>query len=417
MFTGDPIPGNVDLRARDFHGEPFYDVPALTTDPRFKDSMRLITQYSLLPFMTPRQFYYPRVVLQFYHSMTSRGVPSPLELRFSIDGRQGVLRAADYSATLGLPAELANSGGYRDWPQPSQREMVRCLARDTTAGPVLFRRQLPPQMLLVDHLLRTSLFPLQHYVQRRGAILEALYRISEGFWFSPSELVMTSLLHFEDKVHRKGLARAESLPLLMPRLLSQVLEHLGFPEEPHIERRISCTKVLSTERYLFMPISFVLQQQDQEEVAEEVAEDPPRGEDPVPGVEVEVERSLVPDLSPPSPHPPPSAPAPADTVGPSYTAQQSPEHIHISSRELAAVMDVVCALATTQALLDQLMARAEATIEHSHAMLLQIMSHLGLPPEPTQTTRDQSTAVASLDMLATAVAPSDPPAHPPLPRE
>ena len=86
MFTGDPIPGNVDLRDRDFHGEPFYDVPALTTDPRFKDSMRLIMQYSLLPFMTSRQFYYPRVVLQFYHSMTSQGVPSPLELRFSIDG-------------------------------------------------------------------------------------------------------------------------------------------------------------------------------------------------------------------------------------------------------------------------------------------------------------------------------------------
>ena len=91
MFTGDPIPGNVDLRARDFHEEPCYYVPALTTDPRFRDSMRLITQYSLLPFMTPRQFYYPQVVLQFYHSMTSQGVPSPLELRFSIDGRQGVL--------------------------------------------------------------------------------------------------------------------------------------------------------------------------------------------------------------------------------------------------------------------------------------------------------------------------------------
>ena len=116
MFTGDPIPGNVDLRARDFHGEPFYDVPALTTDPQFRDSMRLITQYSLLQFMTPQQFYYPRVVLQFYHSITSRGVPSPLELRFSIDDRQGVLRAADISAALGLPTELANSGGYRDWP-------------------------------------------------------------------------------------------------------------------------------------------------------------------------------------------------------------------------------------------------------------------------------------------------------------
>ena len=140
--------------------------------------------------------------------------------------------------------------------------MVRILARDTTAGPVLLRRQLPPQMLLIDHLLRTSLFPLQHYVQRRGAILEALYRISGGFWFSPSELVMTSLLHFEDKVHRKGLARAESLPLLMPRLLSQVLQHLGFPEEPRIERRIRCPQVLSMERAMVMPISFLLQQQD-----------------------------------------------------------------------------------------------------------------------------------------------------------
>ena len=164
-----------------------------------------------------------------------------------------------------------------------------------------------------------------------------------------------------------------------------------------------------------MPISFVLQQQDQDEVADEVAEDPPRGEDPVPDVEVEVERSPVPDSSPPPP--PPSTPTPIDTAGPSYTAQQSPEHIHISSRELATVMDAVCALATTQASLDQRMARAEATIEHSHAMLLQIMSHLGLPPEPTQTTRDQSTAAASLDMLAAAAAASDPPAHPPPPRE
>ena len=226
---------------------------------------------------------------------------------------------------------------------------------------------------------------------------------------------MTSLLHFEDKVHRKGLARVESLPLLMPRLLSQVLDHLGFPEESRIWWRISCSQVLSTERSLYMPIFFVLQQYDQEDVADEVAEDPPSGEDPVLEVEVEVERSPVPDSS--SPPPPPSAPTLADTTGPSYTAQQSPEHIHISSRELAAVMDAVCALATTQASLDQRMARAEATIEHSHAMLLRIMSHLGLPPEPTHTTRDQSTAAASLDMLAAAAAASHPPAHPPPPRE
>ena len=349
-------------------------------DPRFRDSMRLIEHYSLLPFMTPRQFYYPQVVLQFYHSMTSRGAPSPLELRFTIDDRPGVLRAADISAALGLQIAQANSGGYRDWPHPTQREMVRSLARDTTAGPVLFRRQLPPQMLLIDHLLRTILFPLQHYVQRRGAILEALYWISEGFWFSPSELVMTSLLHFEDKVHRKGLARAESLPLLMPRLLSQVLEHLGFPEEPRIERRIRCPQVLSMERAIVMPISFLLQQRDQEEVPDQEAEDSHRTDSHAP--EVEVERSPVPHMSPPSPPPPASAAAPADTPGPSFTSQHSPEYVHVSTRELAGVMDAVCSLAATQAAQDQRLARAEATLGHCHSILQQIMTHLGLPHDP-----------------------------------
>ena len=116
LFIGNPIPRNVRLHHRDFHGESCYDVPALMADPRFWDSMRLIEHYSLLPFMTLRQFYYPRVVLQFYHSMTSRGAPSPLELQFSIDDQPGVLRAADIVAALGSRIVQANSGGYRDWP-------------------------------------------------------------------------------------------------------------------------------------------------------------------------------------------------------------------------------------------------------------------------------------------------------------
>ena len=80
LFVGNPIPGNARLHRRDFHQESYYDVPALRADPRFQESMRLIEDYSLLPFMTPRQHYYPRVVLQFYHSMTSRGADGPREL-------------------------------------------------------------------------------------------------------------------------------------------------------------------------------------------------------------------------------------------------------------------------------------------------------------------------------------------------
>ena len=38
MFSCDPISGNVDLCARDFHMESYYDVPTLTADQRFRDS-------------------------------------------------------------------------------------------------------------------------------------------------------------------------------------------------------------------------------------------------------------------------------------------------------------------------------------------------------------------------------------------
>ena len=197
---------------------------------------------------------------------------------------------------------------------------------------------------------------------------------------------MTSLMHFEEKVHRKGLVRAESLPLVMSRLLCQVLEHLGFPEEPRIEMRVRCPLVLSMERVIAMPISFIFQQQDQEEV---------------PAPEPEVERSPVPHMSPPSPHPHATSTAAADTPGPLYTSHHSPEYIHASSREIAGVMDAICFLAATQVAQDQWLAQC-------HSMLQQIMIHLGLPRVPDQR-EEPTTAAASLDVLAAAAATDPPP--------
>ena len=121
---------------------------------------------------------------------------------------------------------------------------------------------------------------------------------------------------------------------------------------------------------------------------------------------VEVERIPMPDISPP---PPASATAHTDTPGPSYTAHHSPEYIHVSSRELACVLDVVCSLATTQASMDQRLTRAETTLEHCHTMLLQIMSHLDLLHVLAHRYEPTTAAAASLDMLATAAATSDPP--------
>ena len=215
-FPSDPIPGNVSCRGRDFHGEVYYDHPEFTVDPGLLDSMLLVQRYHLESFMVPYQFYYPQVVIEFYHTMTSRREANPTALHFSIDGRQGILRASDITAALHLPVVLANEAGYRQWPHPLTREMVRLLSMDGTGGSILFMRHLQRRMLLIDHVLRSNMFPLKRIVQRRGAILEVLYRISEGYWFSTAKLIMTSLFHFEDRVHRRSLPRAESLPLLFP---------------------------------------------------------------------------------------------------------------------------------------------------------------------------------------------------------
>ena len=157
--------------------------------------------------------------------------------------------------------------------------MVCLLSGDTTAGTILFKRQLLPCMRLIDRILRSNLFPLQHIVQMRGSILEALYLISEGFWFSSTKLIMTSLFHFEDKVHRKSLPRVESTPLLFPRLLCQVLEHIGFPDEPRLERCRDCEAILTVDRWQLMPCSYHLPPlgpaEDQSAIDIPVEEQPP----------------------------------------------------------------------------------------------------------------------------------------------
>ena len=158
---------------------------------------------------------------------------------------------------------------------------------------------------------------------------------------------------------------------------------------------------------MVMPISFILQQQDREEVPVPEAEHSHRGGSRA--SEPEMERSPVPDRSPPSPTLPTSTAAPADTPSPSFTSQHSPEYVHASSREIAGVMDAICSLAATQAAQDQRLDRAEATLEDCRFMLQQIMTHLGLPRAPVQRDEPAAASVASLDVLAAAAAATDPP--------
>ncbi|RVW95560.1 hypothetical protein CK203_039109 [Vitis vinifera] len=134
-------------------------------------------------------------------SICSR-VRDPTVIHFTIDGRHGILGARHKAEALRIPYEPASTEDYRVWTQPSQSDIVHAL-------------------------LRHNIFPLQHWVQRRGVLLKALFRISEGFFFGPHHLIMAALLYFEEKVHNKKLLRADAILLLFPRLFMSDSGALG----------------------------------------------------------------------------------------------------------------------------------------------------------------------------------------------
>ena len=63
---------------------------------------------------------------------------------------------------------------------------------------------------------------------------------------------MAVLLYFEEKVHRKKLLRANAIPLLFRRLQCQILEHLGYPSEPQLERRHIFREIFTLKKWTSM---------------------------------------------------------------------------------------------------------------------------------------------------------------------
>ncbi|RVW63529.1 hypothetical protein CK203_060854 [Vitis vinifera] len=126
--------------------------------------------------------------------------PESYSHHFTIDGRQGI--------------------GARHIAEAS----VYLMSLGTSTASVLTRRELPSGMLLIDVLLRANIFPLQH---KRKSIREA----SEG--------------------------RCHSI--VFPRLLCQILEHLGYPGEPRLERRRHCREDFSLDKWHHLAAYFAPQ--------------------------------------------------------------------------------------------------------------------------------------------------------------
>ncbi|RVW98795.1 hypothetical protein CK203_024039 [Vitis vinifera] len=86
---------------------------ALRQQPELRDSFRLLQRYHMESFLTPRQFYYPRVVIDFYQSMTTRGLRNPTLIQFTIDGRQGAIGARHIAEALHIPYEPVFQADFR----------------------------------------------------------------------------------------------------------------------------------------------------------------------------------------------------------------------------------------------------------------------------------------------------------------
>ncbi|RVW21573.1 hypothetical protein CK203_115647 [Vitis vinifera] len=78
MVTQLPIEDNTDCRARPFHFELYFDIEDM-------------------------EFFYPRVAMDFYQSMTTQGAQSPTAIHFNIDVRRGILEARHIAEALHIP--------------------------------------------------------------------------------------------------------------------------------------------------------------------------------------------------------------------------------------------------------------------------------------------------------------------------
>ena len=115
MVTEPHIKGNLDCRARPFHSKLCFDMETFRQQPELRDSFYLLQRNHLKHLMTPRDFFYPRVALEFYQSMTTYRVRDPTVIHFTIDGRHDIFGAKHIAEALHIPYEPVSLADFREW--------------------------------------------------------------------------------------------------------------------------------------------------------------------------------------------------------------------------------------------------------------------------------------------------------------
>ncbi|RVW27015.1 hypothetical protein CK203_100483 [Vitis vinifera] len=109
MLTQPPIEGNLDCRTRQFHSELCFDIATFRLQPELAQTFNLLRRYHMEHLLTPRDFFYPRVAMDFYQSMTTKQVRDPTLIHFTIDGRHGILGARYIAEACKFPMSQPNS--------------------------------------------------------------------------------------------------------------------------------------------------------------------------------------------------------------------------------------------------------------------------------------------------------------------
>ena len=102
------------------------------------DSFRLLRRYHMDHLLAPRNFFYPRVAMDFYQSMTTKQVRNPTLIHFTIDGRHDILGARHIAEALQIPYEPTHFEDFRVWTSPTELEMVHILSRGASSNHVSY---------------------------------------------------------------------------------------------------------------------------------------------------------------------------------------------------------------------------------------------------------------------------------------
>ncbi|RVX18530.1 hypothetical protein CK203_006312 [Vitis vinifera] len=177
---------------------------------------------------------------------------------------------------------------------------------------------------------------------------------------------MAALLYFEEKVHRKKLLRADAIPLLFPRLLCQILEHLGYPSEPQLERRRICREIFTLDKWTSMTTYGA-------ELGAPVGAEHP--EIPHPEQPEEPQLVEIPEVAPSAPPTTPQTPPVIPSI--SEPPPSSKPRIAISISEYRGICHILQALTTSQSILTQ-------QIQHHMGMLSAPEHPIPILSEPTR---------------------------------